>query len=79
MRSLMKSSVYALVAAIICGNAFGGGSIHRKLQKKHLIGQTADDRLSWSYDDNDKGTPEGVCTKDSKCGPKYWSKVTTER
>ena len=77
MHTLMKSSVFALVAAIICGNAAVRGSVHRKLAKNYLDGQTAADKLSWSYDDNDKGK-DGVCTKDSKCGPAMWSKVTTD-
>jgi hypothetical protein len=39
--------------------------------------QTAADRLSWSYDEADKGL-NGVCSEGSKCGPSMWKKVSLE-
>jgi hypothetical protein len=39
--------------------------------------QTAADRLSWSYDEADKGL-NGVCSEGSKCGPSVWKDVSLE-
>jgi carbonic anhydrase len=45
--------------------------------KEYHHAQTAADRLSWSYDDADKGDANG-CSEGSKCGPSKWKDVSLE-